>query len=315
MDRAAAREIFELVKALPAGLGKHKDLKDLPIPEAVERGRALGLPTIGPKTVNASYMGHIAAAFAWAEAEQWIRSNPFKKLAAADPVAEQDKRDAFTVPQLNQLFTSGPWAAPQDPGATRPGRYWLPLIALFTGMRLAEIGGLRVMDAAQMDGVLAMRVRPHAKRSIKNSESRRDVPVPSALMGLGFAAFVKHRRAGAKPEDLLFPDVTTNANGKVGAKLGEWFAGHLKAEGITGTKLGMHSFRHAFEDRLKAAGVSGSSEAQAVSGRSIRGSQSIYGRAGAAGGGFPLASLLAVLECVTYPDLDLRHLQAPLVSA
>jgi integrase len=308
IDREAAREIFSIVKSLPSGLGKNKDLKGLSILAAVERGRALGVPVLGPKTINGSYMGHISAAFGWAEKEEWLVKNPFVGLTAADPVADQDKRDAFTALQLSKLFSSAPWNKPQGSAAKYPGRYWIPLIALFTGMRLAEIGGLRVMDAEVLDGFPSLRVRPHELRSIKTKESRRDIPVPQALKALGLLGYIKERQSSAAPEDLLFPDVRTNVNGKVAAKIGEWFVGHLKASGIVGTKLGVHSFRHSFEDRLKAAGVSGSAEALAVSGRTIRGSQSIYGVAGAAGGGFPLSNLLAVLELVQYAGLDLTHL-------
>jgi integrase len=176
-------------------------------------------------------------------------------------------------------------------------------------MRLGEIAGLRVMDAEQVDGVPALRVRPYEGRSIKTKESRRDVPVPSALRRLGLLAFIQHRRTHAAPTDLLFPDGKANVRGQWGAKLGEWFVGHLKEQGIVGTKLGMHSFRHTFEDRLRAAGVSGSAEALAVSGRSVAGSQSIYGTIDATGRGFPMANLEQVLERVAYPELDLSHLE------
>ncbi|GFE75185.1 site-specific integrase [Novosphingobium sp. TCA1] len=310
IDRETAREIFSIVRAMPAGLGKNKDLKGLSILAAVERGRTLGLPVLGPKTVNSSYMGHISAAFGWAEKEGWLVKNPFVGLTAADPVADQDKRDAFTGPQLSKLFNSAPWDRPHVKGAKYPGRYWIPLVALFTGMRLAEIGGLRVMDVETLDGFLSLRVRPHEFRSIKTKESRRDIPVPKALQALGLLQYIEERRKDAKPGDLLFPDVRTNVNGKVAAKIGEWFAAHVRTSGIVGTKLGVHSFRHNFEDRLRAVGVSGSAEALAVSGRSVAGSQSIYGTAGAAGGGFPLANLLSVLEMVQYADLNLDHLKA-----
>jgi len=105
IDRETAREVFELVKALPAALGRNKDLKGLPVPEAVERGKELGLPTIGPKTVNGSYMAHISAAFGWAVDEDWAAKNPFVGLSAHDPVAEQDKRDPFTSEQLGLRTT------------------------------------------------------------------------------------------------------------------------------------------------------------------------------------------------------------------
>ena len=210
-------------------MGRNAELKDLPVPEAVERGRELGLPTIGPKTVNGSYMAHISSAFGWAENEEWIGKNPFKGLAAADPVSARDKRDPFTVPQLNTLFSSEPWARLIDVKAAKPGRLWVPLIALFSGMRLGEIAGLRVKDMEEIGGLLCFRVRPYEARTLKNEESRRDIPVHSSLLRLGFAKFVQDRRnVAASSEDLLFPDGKANVRGQSGAKLGEWFVGLLK---------------------------------------------------------------------------------------
>lgn len=314
IGRDDAREIFETIKALPAGLGKNKDLKGLTVRDAVERGKVLGLARIGPKTVNGGYMCHISAAFGWAVNEDWAAKNPFIGLTSADPVADEDKRDAFAPAHLSKLFCAAPWERPLPKDGKYPGRYWIPLIALYTGMRLAEIGGLRVMDVDVLDGFASLRVRPYEFRPLKNKEARRDLPISGALQGLGLLAYTERRRSAAGPHDLLFPDVRSNVNGKVGAKIGEWFSALVKTSGIDGTKLGIHSFRHNFEDRLKAAGIWGSAEALAVSGRSISGSQSIYGTVGAAGGGFPLANLLAVLEQVQYPGLDLQHLEAATAS-
>ncbi|WP_242153314.1 site-specific integrase [Sphingomonas sp. BAUL-RG-20F-R05-02] len=307
VDREAARAVFEAVKALPVSIGKNRHLKGLTVLEAIERGKTLGIQTISPKTVNGSYMAFISSAFEWAHKERWIDWNPFKGLAQPDPIDERDKRDAFTSDQLQELFTAAPWDRPRaNDEDAQPGRYWVPLIALFTGMRLGEICGLRIADVETIDGEPCFRVRRYEGRSIKTAESRRDVPVPQALRRLGLLAFVGHQRQHGTPDALLFPDGDANNRQQWGAKLSERFVKHLARREITGTKLGMHSFRHGFEDRLKAAGLSGTAEALAVSGRAIAGSQSIYGTIG---GGFPIANLLAVLEKLTYPGLDLSHLE------
>ncbi|MDF0490927.1 site-specific integrase [Sphingomonas sp. H39-1-10] len=306
ITREDARDIFELVKGLPVNLGKQKSLAGLSVPEAVERARELGLPTIQPRTINNAYMVHISSIWNFGVKEEWVEKNRFIGLSVADPVADRDKRDAFSTEQLTKLFSTAPWDTPAPPDVAKPGAFWVPLIALFTGARLAEIAGLRIMDAAELEGVLALRIRPYTGRSLKNEDSRRDVPVPSALLRLGFLAFVEQRRADDKPEEALFPDAKASSRGQFGAKFGERFSAHLKKLEITGTKLGMHSFRHGVEDRLRAAGVYGDAEALALLGRAIAGSQSIYGTIG---GGFPIANLLAVLEKITYPGLDLAHLE------
>lgn len=303
VDRRTAREVFELVKRLPVNLGKLKDLKDLPVPAAVEEGERRGLPTIGANTVNKAYMVQIAAVFNWAVEEEWAPKNPFSGLSVADPVDDRDRREPFTSEQLIQLFTAAPWDKPSSHGDARPGRYWAPLIALYSGMRLGEITGLRLMDIEAIDGVPAFRVRPHEGRGLKNKESRRDLPIHSELIGLGFLDFVEHQRGASKPEDLIFPDAPANNRLQAGAKLGERFSKHLRTHGFVGIKLGMHSFRHNFEDRLKAAGLHGRPEGQALGGRKIYGSEANYG------GAFAMAHLREALEKVVYPGLDLSHLK------
>lgn len=303
IDRATAREVFELVKRLPINLGKLKALDGLTVPEAVEEAAKQGFPTIGPNTVNKAYMVQIAAVYNWAVKEEWSAKNPFTGLSMDDPVDDRDRRESFTTAQLTQLFSAAPWAERQADDSAKPGRYWIPLIALYSGMRLGEIAGLRLMDVEELEGVLAFRVRPHELRGLKTKESRRDLPVHSALLGLGFAAFVDHRRKVAALTDLLFPDAPANSRIQAGAKLGERFSKHLRDRGITGTKLGMHSFRHNFEDRLRAAGLHGRPEGQALGGRKIAGSEASYG------GAYPIAHLQEALEKVTYPGLDLSHLK------
>jgi integrase len=303
VDRDAARGVFELVKSLPRAIGRNKDLKDLPIMEAIQLGKKLGLTPIGPKTVNGSYMAHISAAFGWAAEEEWTPKNPFRGLSAADPVADQDKRDPFTADQLKTLFASAPWDAPLAAEADKPGAYWLPLIALFTGARLGEIAGLRLMDVADLEGVPALRIRPYKDRTIKNDGSRRDLPVHSALIKLGLLAFVAKRRKEADPAELLFPDGKANVRGQWGAKLSERFGALVKGHKMAGTKLGIHSFRHNWEDRLKAVGLYGTPVGRALGGRKTAGSEATYGS-----WGFPIDVLQEELEKVSYPGLDLTHL-------
>ncbi len=304
ITREDARALMALVQRLPAGLGRKAALKGLTVPAAIDRGAELCLPTIAPGTVNLGYLAHISAMFAWAEAEEWTTKNPFKGLLVHDPVADQDKRDPFSLSQLQKLFSSAPWDSPLSADATRPGRFWVPLIALFSGMRLGEAAGLRLMDVEEVDGLPAFNLRPYEGRTLKNRESRREVPVHSELVSLGLLAFVEARRHEAAPDDLLFPDGKANVRGQWGAKLGEWFVGHLLQQEITGIKLGVHSFRHSFEDRLRAAGLHATPVGLRLTGRKALGSAAGYGD------GFTLADRREALERVTYPGLELSHLQS-----
>lgn len=302
ITREDARSLMDLVRQLPAGLGRKKELKDLTVPAAVEKGRQLGLPTIAPGTVNVAYLAHMSGLFGWALKEEWADRNPFKGLAVHDPVADRDKRDPLSMDQLATLFSTAPWDRPLPHDDKRPGRYWVPLVALFSGMRLGEIAGVRLMDIEDRDGVPVFNIRPYEGRTLKNEESRRDVPIHSGLMRLGFLSFIEARRKVAKPDALAFPDAKANVRQQWGAKLSEWFVSHLRGLGFEGTKLGFHSFRHNFEDRLRAAKLHGSPIGRRLAGRKVPGSEDSYGD------GFTVHERVEALELVTYTAVELDHL-------
>ena len=121
------------------------------------------------------------------------------------------------------------------------------------------------------------------------------------LIDAGFLSFVEARRKDG--EEPLFPDVRTNANGKVAAKLGEWFTGLVKDLGLKGTRLGMHSFRHSFEDRLREAELP-ERTALALARRSEKGSKRTYGD------GLSVSLRARAMQKIIYPGLDLSHLHA-----
>jgi integrase len=81
--------------------------------------------------------------------------------------------------------------------------YWAPVVALFTGCRAAELGGLK-LNEIHLSG-------PHPHIHIRDNEYRRTkggyarfVPLLDALLELGFGEYVEAIRA--RGNDRLFPD-------------------------------------------------------------------------------------------------------------
>lgn len=299
ITRQDARDLVKLLEALPTNIGKRKELRGLTVPQAVEKGRELKLPTIQPKTINDGYLLHVASVFNWARKEQWVTASPFEGLSVHDPVHDAERRDPFTTEQLNTLFKTSPWTAPWVPGGDKPGAYWVPLLCLFHGLRNGEAAGLRVEDIGEEDGLPVLRVRAYDGRQLKNKDARATLPIHPELLRLGFLAHVEQRREAG--ELLLFPEGVANARGQVGAKLGERFSQQVKRLKFEGRKLGMHSFRHCYEDRLRAAELA-ERTALALARRTEPGSGRVYGD------GLSLRQKAEAVARVTYPGLDLSHL-------
>lgn len=304
ITRDDGRRLFETVKGLPKGLGKLKAFAGLPIPKAVEQAANQGLPLIGPKTVNGSYMAFLSSAFGWAVKEQWVAANPVAGLTVADTVDAADKRDPFTTEQLRSIFGSSPWS-PRDPAPRgKPLHFWGPLLALFHGMRRGEIAQLNVADIQVVDGVPVLLVRPGQEgQRVKTKASRRMLPIHSELRRMGFLRFVQAQREAKHAQ--LFPKEAPNSNGQWGDGFSDWFSRLLVARKVSGQRLGLHSFRHNFEDRLRAAGLRGSDIGRALAGRARQGGND---SGDAYGSGYSAVQLADAIEKISYPGVDLSSL-------
>lgn len=104
ITREDGRALFVLVQNIPTNMTKLKALRGLSLSEAVAKAGDLGLATLSPKTINETYLAFIGSAFRWGVSEGWISFNPLERLSVVETVDDADKRDPFTVAQLNILF-------------------------------------------------------------------------------------------------------------------------------------------------------------------------------------------------------------------
>jgi integrase len=245
-----ADRLFASIQAIPRNAQKRPELRGLSLRKQIEEGRRLGLPTLSAKTINDSYMAHLSALFGFAKDRGWIAFNPASGRRARDQVAAADKREPFRD-RLPVLFGAAPWTPPD---ASVPVRYFGPLLALFHGLRLAEIVGLRVADIGTEQGQPMIYIQA-GERGLKGRGSRRDLPMHPELIRLGFAEYADARRKEAKPDAMLFAGEHPNARGQWGRQLGQWFVGRVKGLGLKGRMLTIHSLRHDYRDALREAGV------------------------------------------------------------
>ncbi|MEJ6594839.1 site-specific integrase [Parasphingorhabdus sp.] len=255
INRDEGKRVFEAVVNLPLGLGKIKALEGLPILDAIKKGRKLGLTTISPKTINGSYMGFISSIFGWAVREQWMTTNPVERMSVVDPISESDKRDPFTMEQLKVLFGAAPWKLRDESPKGKPLHFWGPLLALYHGFRRGEIAQLDVADVTTIEGLAAILVRPGGSKRLKTSNARRTIPVHPELIRMGFVRYVEERRASS--DEKLFAGQDADARGQWGDAFSDWFTRLLKDREVKGRRLGLHSFRHNWQDRAREAGLHG----------------------------------------------------------
>lgn len=137
-----------------------------------------------------------------------------------------------------------------------PAQYWVPHIAVFTGMRLNEICQLLVADVFQERGGMWMlnlaadtslpgvgeNTAAKLQKRLKTKASRRQIPIHSKLIELGLLAYVEARKASGS--DVLFA-LSMDARDGMGQAVGRWFARYLRGKvGIKDSRKVFHSFRH-----------------------------------------------------------------------
>ena len=197
--------------------------------------------------------------------EGYVDRNPFRGLKVADDVHPRDKRNPFTNKQLRQIFDAPLYRGcvndqggydQSGPNYPRRGRFWIPLIALYSGMRLNEICQLDLADVKTVGGVECFSVTPESARGgkdkkVKTMSSRRLVPIHTKLIEIGFLNYVADRRRQASIK--LFPELPISATGYFSDPFSKWFVRFLIKCGAARDKTSFHSFRHCFRDAMRNA--------------------------------------------------------------
>lgn len=144
--------------------------------------------------------------FRWAYANDYIHKDISAGIpTGGKPVAARRKRRPFRIAELNLMFSApvftgcvddGRNFAKPGPNMPRRSRYWLPLIALYTGMRMGEILQLRtghVRKSAKGNHFFYLTDgfgeddgdSDFLGMELKTFNSRREVPIHPVLVSIG----------------------------------------------------------------------------------------------------------------------------------
>ena len=172
------------------------------------------------------------------------------------PFSAGELRDIFDLPLFTGSVDDQRGFNKSGPNLVRGSRYWLPLIALFTGMRMGEILQLTPDHIRTSESGTPFIVLTRGMK-LKTGNASREIPIHPQLVDLGFLEWVEQRReAGA---ELLFDDVPEGKHGYASDIFTKRFATMLRAVPLAAerkSKLCFHSFRHTFKDALNETDAS-----------------------------------------------------------
>jgi integrase len=311
IDRKRCREYRDLLKELPSNISKRFPNSSLPLDEIAAQAKKHQMPVLAADT-QATYLSVLKQLLRWAQSEGHIVRDPAADLTPlGEKQAAKDARHPFTVEQLTQIFNAPLYRGCRDDlsGYTIQGRnvirgtrFWVPLIALYTGMRLNEICQLDVVDIQQSKaGTWFISVNANSPgKLVKNDASKRSIPIHSDMIAMGFLKFLDQQKGSARK---LFPDLKQSGRGYHSDRMSRWFNDRfLPKTGAKTKKTSFHSFRHNFRDALRAIHA----PPEVVQG--LGGWKAEEGVSAQYGSGLTVDQLAIREERVRYEGLDLTHL-------
>lgn len=302
------RDWERLIKGLPSNRSKITALKGKSIVEAVEIARTKDMKMLKASSVN-FHLDLLKAIFTYAVSNWYIERNPTHCIRRmSDDALVDEKRDPFAIDQLRSIF-SAPiyvgcvndrygWKSPGT-NIVRRGRFWVPLICLYSGLRLNECCQLWSDDIIEEDGQFYIRVRANADRRqrIKTPHAARQVPVHPELARIGVLSIMDDEKPHHLFPELPFDEKKQNYSDKFSS----WFGSLLNHIDAKTKKTSFHSFRHNFKQELDRTAIKDSQMHKMMGWSPASKSMAlVYGK-------IEPAELVPFVSEVTY-NIDLSHL-------
>lgn len=283
------------------------------------RNKGQDVEFLSPLTIN-DKIGSVSLFFEWAKT---------RTAGVVNPVADQGiqrrknrrqgkKVHPWTTDELNRMFAApiyvgceseSRWNQPGKTVLRQSAKFWVPLIGLFSGMRLGEIIQLQVADIKELGGIRYFDVTPTAidvddeaadrdeAKSLKTSSSRRGIPIHRILLNLGFEEFLDFRRQSGATR--LFPEYErAKDDGSWSKQFSKHFKRFRESVGVKRRGVRFHSLRHNVEDSLRNAQVL-KEVRDAVQGHGENGVSAEYGS------GFYLETLNDAVQKIAYSGVRL----------
>ncbi len=263
---------------------------------------------MSPITVN-KYMSRLAQLFDWAVGNGHMKMN-FAK-GKRNILTRKDRKEAkkfpFAFEDLDRIFLKAPIHKDNIRDSKNTELFWIPLISLYSGMRVEEICQLQISDVKEIEddhsGAKAWCFDVNEEgngKSLKNLQSERMVPIHTELKKMGFMDYYHERRR--KGFQTLWNLKLTNRgySHSLSRKCNRYITNKA---GITEAKKTFHSFRHTVIMVLRNNLSVKKEYREALVGHELSGTsdQDYFN-------GLGIIPLKATVEAIRHPKLDLSHL-------
>ncbi|WP_299878405.1 site-specific integrase [uncultured Sulfitobacter sp.] len=254
IDDADIRGVRDLLKRIPPNALKVKGAAGKSFSQLAKENET------GPflaDTTQEKRLRFLRAMLNWAEGEGYIDKVPGKKVSVAVTKKKGSTGGPYTKKDLELIFATPIYtgraslARNGTPGehVFKDGKFWVPLIGLFSGMRLGEIVQLQRTDLLIDDDVWVFDINrgEDESKKVKTDTSIRQVPVHRTLIDLGLLKMLE----STLPGERLFEDLEVGKDGYFSHNFSKWWGRYGRKFGFHGQRRVFHSFRHLFTDALR----------------------------------------------------------------
>ena len=236
----------DIIRKLPPNRKKVKAYRDKSIDELVK----MDLPsdkTLSVQTVNKN-ITRVGSVMLYAYLNGYHPGpTPTEKMLIPDKRKKNELREHFNKDDLIKLFRSKDYL---ENKFSREYMFWLPIIALFQGMRQNEIAQLYLDDIKKTeDGIWYFDIIADTDDKRVKDNKIRHVPIhPFLIDELNFLKLIEHLRS--EGEVKVFPDLKRKGIYRHGKKVSSWFNDRYRKKcgikSISGRLKDFHSFRVTF---------------------------------------------------------------------
>jgi len=229
---------------LPANRKKVSKYRDKPIDELLK------MPNIEPMTLRTAnnHLSTVSSLCKWAVKRGFMKANYAEGLVYRLKIKASEERSIYDKDDLMRICTV--LKGINKNGSTE--RYWIPLIAMLSGMRMNEVCQLYKEDIKQLDGIWCIDINNEKDKNIKSVGGIRIIPIHPILLDLGLESYVKSVRSKH-----LWGKLKYNEKNGYAHLFQKWYQRLNRREITQDDRKTFHSFRHTFTNCLKQKGVDG----------------------------------------------------------
>lgn len=170
-------ECLVKMKKIPSRREVIPEYRDKSVKELLELDEVKN--PLGTQTIK-NHISTLSSCFKWAVLHGHMVTNVAEGLTPKDTRSKREKRQAYTTEHIRKM--ADVLYNKQKAQGKSPDRWLIPLVALFSGMRIEEICQLKRDDVRQVKGIWCFDVYSMGDNKVKTVNSERIIPVHPKLV-------------------------------------------------------------------------------------------------------------------------------------